>query len=368
MDFANTKIKKEVVALSKKKIADPSLTSSCFFRTTVAKPYRKALLQITEKCNLRCKHCFVAAQSVGREMTYDQIANFVLPKLITLKVISVTLTGGEPFCHQRLMEITKLFVNNQIKVSLCTNGTMLADSQLSFCQNHGVKFNVSLDGFSELTHSVFRGKFGCFELTKNNLIKLGEAGCLKGILSTPNELTPVEEYEQICEFAIDRHAEYVLFNPLTAMGRGSSALNLRMCQERMVQIMKRTQQYSSQIDVVYIRFPNFKFQPLSACEAGRIFYIFANGEVTICPYLVFAAKNEGSFYNYNNFIIGNIFCHNNLSERINDYNFDFIKMGRNSKCETCEIRKKCGQGCAAGVMANGGRIGELDLDVCRFGL
>jgi MoaA/NifB/PqqE/SkfB family radical SAM enzyme len=40
-------------------IAVDEQASSCYFRTTVDTPYRKALVQITERCNLRCAHCFV---------------------------------------------------------------------------------------------------------------------------------------------------------------------------------------------------------------------------------------------------------------------------------------------------------------------
>jgi MoaA/NifB/PqqE/SkfB family radical SAM enzyme len=40
-------------------ITDHTAATSCYFRTTVDQPYRKALVQIDERCNLRCAHCFV---------------------------------------------------------------------------------------------------------------------------------------------------------------------------------------------------------------------------------------------------------------------------------------------------------------------
>lgn len=48
------------------------------------------------------------------------------------------------------------------------------------------------------------------------------------------------------------------------------------------------------LDVVRIRFPNTAGKPLAGCEAGRVIYLFTSGEVTVCPYLVFAAKTPRS--------------------------------------------------------------------------
>jgi hypothetical protein len=39
--------------------------SSCYFRTSVGGDGRKALIQITERCNLHCAHCFVSSGDWG---------------------------------------------------------------------------------------------------------------------------------------------------------------------------------------------------------------------------------------------------------------------------------------------------------------
>jgi hypothetical protein len=49
-------------------IAEAGVATSCYFRTTVEQPYRKALVQINEDCNLRCAHCFVSATRIGKQM------------------------------------------------------------------------------------------------------------------------------------------------------------------------------------------------------------------------------------------------------------------------------------------------------------
>lgn len=39
--------------------------ASCYFRTTVDHPNRKALVQICEPCNALCAHCFEVARTIA---------------------------------------------------------------------------------------------------------------------------------------------------------------------------------------------------------------------------------------------------------------------------------------------------------------
>lgn len=49
-----------------------------------------------------------------------------------------------------------------------------------------------------------------------------------------------------------------------------------------------------ELDIAHIRFPNTEGRPLAGCEAGTIIYVFTPGEITVCPYLVFAARTPAS--------------------------------------------------------------------------
>ena len=52
---------------------------------------------------------------------------------------------------------------------------------------------------------------------------LAAAGLLQGLLCTPNSLAEDLEYRELCEFAAENGADYVLMNPLSSMGRGVKA-------------------------------------------------------------------------------------------------------------------------------------------------
>jgi radical SAM protein with 4Fe4S-binding SPASM domain len=117
-------------------------------------------------------------------------------------------------------------------------------------------------------------------------------------------------------------------------------------------------------DVVHIRFPNTA-QPLAPCEAGTIIYVFTPGDVTVCPYLVFAARTPQSKHHPSEFIVGNIFRHADIAQRLDAYRFhERYRVGENPTCKGCSLEESCGKGCPAAVIAAGQRIGEVDADVC----
>ena len=60
--------------MSARNITRTGQASSCYFRTTDGGT-RKALVQIDERCNLHCAHCFVSATRAGQSMPYDDITS-----------------------------------------------------------------------------------------------------------------------------------------------------------------------------------------------------------------------------------------------------------------------------------------------------
>lgn len=352
---------------SARSIADEALASSCYFRTTVDSPYRKALVQINEDCNLRCAHCFVSATRVGKQMPLVEVVDKVIPQLTEARVRRITLTGGEPTIHPDFMAIVRAFGAAGMDVGICTNATTLSNQQIGELATLGVHCNVSLDGFAADSHGKFRGDRGSFDVTVATVKKLGAAGILQGLLCTPNSLAQNEEYVELCEFARANGARYVLLNPLGSMGRGvKSQGRLAKTPLHMQEIHALTEPFDGpDLDIAHIRFPNIAGKPLSGCEAGTIIYVFTPGEVTVCPYLVFAARTPASQHADTEFIVGNIFTDTDIARRLDDYRFhDRYQVGTNATCVSCAMSSGCGKGCPAAVVASGGRIGDVDAEQC----
>jgi radical SAM protein with 4Fe4S-binding SPASM domain len=352
---------------SARSIAEDNLATSCYFRTTVDAPYRKALVQINENCNLRCAHCFVSATRIGKQMALDEVVDKVIPRLAASRVRRVTLTGGEPSIHPDFMAIVRAFRATGMDVGICTNATTLDDGQIDELARLGVHCNVSLDGFAADSHGKFRGDRTSFDITVATVEKLGAARILQGLLCTPNSLAQNEEYARLCAFARDNGARYVLLNPLGSMGRGvKSQGKLAKTTLHMQEIQALTAPFDGpDLDIAHIRFPNTEGKPLSGCEAGTIIYVFTPGEVTVCPYLVFAARTPASRHTETEFIVGNIFTDPDIARRLDDYRFHHrYQVGENPTCGSCSMNAGCGKGCPAAVVTAGGRIGDVDTEQC----
>jgi radical SAM protein with 4Fe4S-binding SPASM domain len=188
---------------------------------------------------------------------------------------------------------------------------------------------------------------------------------LKGLLSTPNMFTAAEEFADLCEFAVEVGAEYVLTNPLSAFGRGAkSQTRLAADAAQMRAIRAVTARFADRLDLVRIRFPNDELLPLGGCDAGRLLYVFTDGDVAACPYLEFAARTDASAYPRGEFVVGNI-LDGPVAGLLDEYDFhDRYQVGTNSTCGSCAMSSACGKGCPAAVVSRGGRIGDLDSEQC----
>lgn len=290
----------------------------------------------------------------------------IAPRLRKCRVQRITLTGGEPFVHPEIDRIVTDLHAEGFALGLCTNGTNISNDQIKrLASLAGIHINVSLDGFNANSHGRFRGSRQSFYTTIKTIRKLAEYGLLQGLLVTPNQLAEEKEYASLCEFAIKCGAQYVLMNPLSSFGRGvQSSPTLGTTRNQMSEIQSLTRPYEDDINISYIRFPNDSL-PLSGCEAGNIFYVFANGDVAICPYLVFAARNPRSQHEADEFIVGNMLQHSDIASRLDGYRLaDRYRLGGNAKCGACELSASCGKGCPAAIVASGRRIESVDEDVC----
>lgn len=355
--------------VSTRRTAPVGFANACYFRSGPQLGRRKALVQITERCDLRCAHCFVSATKAGEDMPLARLTHAVMKQFVQARVANVTLTGGEPFVHPDLLHIVARFIEYDIDVTICSNAVSISqDAVAQLASMERVQVNVSLDGLTAESHGRFRGKRDSFPATMRNTHLLADAGLLKGILTTPNKLAAPGEYQRLNELARELQVQYLLMNPLSGFGRGYlSRRHLEAGRDAMKALeaeLTRLEQQAGDHELVLVRFPN-EAQPLSGCIAGDVFYVFVDGEITVCPYLAFATMNPGAQHSREEFAAGNLFSRNDLAQQLDDYDIaQRYRLGDNSTCQTCSMTSTCGKGCPAAVIANGGRIGDVDAEVC----
>lgn len=135
-------------------------------------------LAITNRCNLHCTYCshFTSARDVGRDLTKKEWLQF-FKELNRCAVMSLTLEGGEPFCRDDLRELIDGIVQNRMRYTILSNGTLINDKTASYLASthrcNGVQ--VSIDGSTPETHDAFRGE-GSFSKALNGVKLLKAQG------------------------------------------------------------------------------------------------------------------------------------------------------------------------------------------------
>ena len=135
---------------------------------------------ITNRCNLRCLHCYASANSDVRELTTEQCFQ-ILDSLAEFKVPLILFSGGEPLLRDDIFEIAGYAKKKGIKSVLSTNGTLI-DRDVAENLRVFEYVGVSLDGLAS-TNDRFRGVEGAYERAFNGLLKASEV-VLSGIRFT----------------------------------------------------------------------------------------------------------------------------------------------------------------------------------------
>jgi SynChlorMet cassette radical SAM/SPASM protein ScmE len=126
---------------------------------------RSVDVEITAECNLRCRYCsFFDNPGVpyASLLTEDWLRFF--DELGRAHVMTVCLSGGEPFVHPDLPQIIDSIVRNRMRFSILSNGTLITDELAAHIAKTGRcdLVQVSIDGSRAEVHDQLRGR-GSFD-------------------------------------------------------------------------------------------------------------------------------------------------------------------------------------------------------------
>jgi SynChlorMet cassette radical SAM/SPASM protein ScmF len=183
-------------------------------------------LYLTDSCNLRCRHCWIAPKYTDGEPAPGEYLELeLLKKAVTeakpLGLSGAKLTGGEPVLHPQFVEIADYLTNEGLSLTMETNGTLI-DAALARHLKEETSLrhvSVSIDGPSAEVHDPFRGVEGSFDDAVRGFRHLVEAGYRPQLIMCPHRGN-VEYVDDVVEMAVELGAGSVKFNPVTRSGRG----------------------------------------------------------------------------------------------------------------------------------------------------
>ena len=118
-----------------------------------------AEVALTSRCNLRCIYChfFDSPNETTAELTTGEWLR-VFDEFGAMKVMSVTLSGGEVLLRDDLQVLIERIVSNGMRFSILSNGVALDESHAKMftAMGHCNQVQISIDGIGEV-HDAARG-------------------------------------------------------------------------------------------------------------------------------------------------------------------------------------------------------------------
>lgn len=150
-------------------------------------------LQITNNCNLKCKHCYINKRSHSK-LSVNQVRK-ILKEFEEMQGLRVMITGGEPLTHGKFGEINEMLPEFALRKVLFTNGLLLDKKVLE--KMNVDEIQVSIDGLED-SHDSLRGR-GTFRRAMGSIKKALDSGFEVSVATMihPINLDDFDEMERL---------------------------------------------------------------------------------------------------------------------------------------------------------------------------
>lgn len=266
-------------------------------------PLRIISWNLTLRCPLKCSHCYVDAgnrEAEGVLSTDEALA--VIDQIRVTGTPVVVLSGGEPLMRDDLCAIARYGTDRGLKMAIGTSGYFLDQHMAERLRKAGIRTAaISLDSADPAVHDSFRGVKGAWDRAVAAIKNCTEAGVAVQINMTAVR-PAAEEIGSVVEFGKSLGVkDFQIFFPIpTGRAKSAGPENPQEYEEVIRQVLLTYR--DSDISLRPTCAPQFRRIAAGlgiekpgwgrGCIAGISYCrIYANGDVTPCPYLPVSAGN-----------------------------------------------------------------------------
>lgn len=309
----------------------------------------KISMNITKKCNLRCKQCFSdSGIMVENELTTEEVCS-LFDIMREYGTFFICIGGGEPLMREDLLELLEYGKNKQLALSIVSNGLLLTRELVKELNKKDLDtFWISIDGL-EKNHERLRGK-GTFKKTLEALQLLKDNFNAKKAIRVSLNKYNIGEIRQIINIAEENSFDLIRFTPLLEFGRAKNK-SLTISQKQYIHFLQEIENIHSDIKIIHPGIKNnAKFWVNTddfGCHCGKeAVWIDERGYYSPCIFL------GDSFW------IGNIKTDN--YKELWKKSLDITTICGNEICKSCSNYTTCRGGCRARVYNAFGNLNGID--------
>jgi len=181
-----------------------------------------AIWEVTQSCDLACKHCRAAAQPIAHpdQLTHAE-GKALIDQIAAMHIPIFVFTGGDPLKRDDLFELIRYASGKGVHVAVTPSATPLLTREAIFKLKEAglVRLGISLDGSTPEIHDAFRGLPGAWARTIQAIEWANEAGIPIQVHSTISRHN-VNDLDNLC--SLFEKLAIVMWNVffLVPVGRG----------------------------------------------------------------------------------------------------------------------------------------------------
>jgi radical SAM protein with 4Fe4S-binding SPASM domain len=299
------------------------------------------VVELTDKCNLRCLHCYRDSNPGSQELLPTPRLIKLLEELRANGVLTVELTGGEPLFRPDARKVILASLELFDFVALLSNGWFVDQALAEMLAPYSDKIlvQIDLDGPTAEIHDTLRGEHGSWKRATEAIHTVAGAGLICRVVMNVYE-DNFDYAEEVLQLAKSLGASIMTVSPIIDVGRATGLNTLNSSQIGQLQplLSRLDQRYSG------FFFPNeekmceLRENDLS-CGAGFGSLVLGpQGGIRFCPMV-----SEQAFPK-----LGNLehSSYANFLDTIDLSIFDTIEPPTAESCSGCEVYPHC-HGCIA---------------------
>ncbi|MGQ9478676.1 MAG: radical SAM/SPASM domain-containing protein [Thermoproteota archaeon] len=291
---------------------------------------------VTERCNLKCRHCYASSRPWSGELETDRVLKLV-GEMGEIGVKYLHITGGEPLLRGDIFKILSA-AREVTQVSLFTNLMAMDRAKARLLGSMDIPLFTSMDGASKKTHEAVRGP-GSWDVLMRRIKMIREELSFTPIFSISRlNFSEAGEFVRLAEKI---GASSAVLLPVMQFGRASNSdlySDTEMCVKAIKLAEEAADELGFRIILWCIPFAGLivksKYVIWDSCRLERNMDIGPNDDVLLCDTLDIAVSNVRE---------------KSLAEAWMEANSNRLmrEVYNGNLCQECPVSEECRGGCYA---------------------